>query len=111
MSFFGRWAAGVKNLTPSDLLKAKQAGIIGTAIGIVLAWVVLWIKGWWYFSIIFFFSLFLQAVSYIETRKQLLTMLEWEKNFVKTNTEANKIDTRESTESGTKSDGEKNTAN
>jgi len=74
--FTSRWIEGIKNITPLQQLKAKCTGTIGSIIGLLLAGVVMTIRGMWYFLLFMFFIIFLQIIQYIGLRQQYLGMKE-----------------------------------
>lgn len=78
MNVFKRWKKGLRELTPSQLLHAKLVGYAGSTIGLILAWIVLWFRGMWFFSVIMFFAIFLNVISYITTWQQWKTMCEFQ---------------------------------
>jgi len=74
--FFKRWKEGILNLTPIQQLKGKLIGIIGGIIGLILALIVMVYRKQWGFSIFIFFIIWLQFISYISTRQQLISTKE-----------------------------------
>lgn len=68
--FMTRWINGMKNLTPAQQLHAKMVGQIGNIVGLIFAWVFLWLKGFWFFSISMAFVVLLLTVDFIGTRQQ-----------------------------------------
>ena len=68
----------MKELSATNLLKAKINGHRGAMIGLVVGGSILIGQGVWYFSILMFFLLWLQYVEYASTLKQLdaATMVE-----------------------------------
>lgn len=77
--FYRRWKEGMKKLTPAQILHSKLVGNWGQLIGMILAFVVLMWKGYWYFAVFMIFALFLQVVTLIDVSQQyrnLCAMLE-----------------------------------
>jgi uncharacterized protein YacL len=68
--FFKRWWQGIKSITPAQQLHAKIIGQWGNMIGLVFAWIFLWIKGFWYFSISMIFVLFILSIDLISINQQ-----------------------------------------
>lgn len=60
------------NISPEQQLKSNLIGIRGNIIGLFIAWIFLWIKGLWFFSISMFFIIFLQFIAYVGARQQFL---------------------------------------
>jgi len=67
------------NITPEQQMTSKLVMLRGNMIGLAIAWVFLWIKGLWFFSVSMFFIVGLQLVTYIGARQQYLTMQEAKK--------------------------------
>lgn len=76
LNFINQWLEGIKNLTPAQLLHSKLIGNWGQLIGMLLAFIVLLWKGYWYFGLFMVFALFLQIIALIEVNQQY-------KNFCK----------------------------
>ena len=68
--FFKRWAWGIKNLTPAQMLHSKIVGGWGNIIGLLFAWVFLWLRGFWFFSISMFFVIFILIIDLISQYQQ-----------------------------------------
>ena len=60
----------MKNLTPLQLTQAQLSGSIGMIFGILFAWVFMLMNGYWYFSFIFGFTIFLQIINLIGTKQK-----------------------------------------
>ena len=71
-NFFHRWKEGILNLPIEKQLKGKLIGIIGGIVGLILALIVMIIRKQWGFSIFIFFIIWLQFITYIGTRQQLI---------------------------------------
>ena len=65
-----RFKEGVAKLTPLQLLEAKMILYIGNFLGIILATIVLWYKGMWYFWLFMLCSSLLQLVEFVSVYKQ-----------------------------------------
>jgi len=76
--FFKRWGDGIKNLSPAQQLHAKMVSHVGAFIGMMLALVVLFMRGGWYFSVFIFFIGIIQLIDYIGTRQRWLQAKEIE---------------------------------
>jgi len=77
--FFRRWKKGMMELTPKQMLKSKQAGQIGTMLGVTFAGsYMVFINKMWYWSLAFFFIIFLQVLDFISTKQQLKQIIEFE---------------------------------
>jgi len=70
MNFFKRWHQGLKNLSPTQHLKAQAHGYLGTMFGLTFATIAMLFKGMWYWVIAMFFFIWLQALQYYKTMKQ-----------------------------------------
>ena len=71
--FFKRWKEGILNLSPTQQIKGKLIGIVGGIVGLIIALIIMVIKKQWGFSIFVFFIIWLQFMSYISTRQQLIS--------------------------------------
>ncbi len=80
-SFFKRWGKGIKTLPMSQQLHAKMIGHVGAVVGMILAIVVLSIRGVWYFLIFLFFIGFLQALEFLRTYQQYKATIQIEKTI------------------------------
>ena len=83
-SFFKRWKQGILDMTPVQQLKGKMIGTIGGIVGLILALIVMVLREQWGFSIFVFFIIWIQFISYISTRQQLVAT---KKMFEDINTE------------------------
>ncbi len=72
-NFFKRWKEGILNLSPVQQLKGKLIGIVGGIIGLILALITLIYRKTWGFGIFVFFIIWLQFISYISVRQQLIS--------------------------------------
>ena len=70
--FFKRWKQGILDMTPVQQLKQKMIGIIGGIVGLILALIVMVSREQWGFSIFVFFVIWIQFISFIGTRQQLV---------------------------------------
>lgn len=68
--FFSRWFEGIKNLSAAQQVHAKIVASYGNIIGICFAWVFLWFKGFWFFSISMFFVVILLGIDLIGLHQQ-----------------------------------------
>ena len=75
-NFFKRWKEGILNLSPVQQLKGKLIGIVGGIIGLILALITLIYRKTWGFGIFVFFIIWLQFISYISVRQQLISTKE-----------------------------------
>lgn len=80
-NFFARFKKGILDMTVEQQLKCKLVGIVGGIVGLVLALISLLYSRMWGFSIFVFFVIWLQAISYIGTRKQLISTREMMKDI------------------------------
>jgi len=81
---FERWMYAIKhpkeakeammNISAEEQMRSKLIGIRGNMIGLVIAWIFLWLKGLWFFSISMFFIIYLQVIAYIGARQQSIQM-------------------------------------
>ena len=70
IDFFRRWGEGIKKSTAEQQLLSKCFGLVGTIFGLVLAMVVMLMRGAWYLLVFMFFLTFLQGVQYVSTWQQ-----------------------------------------
>ena len=68
--FFRRWKQGIRTLPLYKQLESKLIGHYGAIVGIMLGFGIMIYRGLWYFSILGFFMVWLQAVEAISTYKQ-----------------------------------------
>ena len=74
--FFKRWKQGILDLSPEKQIKGKLIGIIGGIVGLILALITMIYRRMWGFSIFIFFIIWLQVITYISTRQQLIATRE-----------------------------------
>jgi len=74
--FFKKWKQGILNLSPEQQLKGRMIGLKGGILGLILALTTLIIRRMWGFSIFVFFIIWIQVISYISTRQQLIATKE-----------------------------------
>ena len=79
--FYHRWRQGIRDLPPSEQLRVKLIAHIGSVVGLLLAGVVLMIKGIWYFIIIIIFAMVLQIVEIIGTNQRFQAAKEMQKQI------------------------------
>lgn len=70
--FFTRWINGMKNLSPAQQVHAKIVASYGNIIGIIIAWVFLWFRGFWFFSFSMFFIVIILAIDLIALHQQYI---------------------------------------
>lgn len=74
--FFKRWKQGILDMTVEQQLKNKIIGILGGIFGLILALIAMIYRKMWGFSIFIFFIIWIQFISYISTRQQLISTKE-----------------------------------
>ena len=79
--FFKRWKQGILDMTIEQQLNNKIIGTLGGIIGLILALIVMINRKQWGFSIFVFFIIWLQFISYIGIRQQLITTKEMMKGL------------------------------
>lgn len=88
-----RWAKVLKNpkiimpylmaMSPEQQLLNQIRGHLGSIAGLIFAWIFIVIKGFWYFSIVMFFGIFLQFISYIGVRQKYQNIMRMQLEDVK----------------------------
>lgn len=68
--FFKKWAQGIRDLSITQQLHSQMLGHWGSIFGTCFAWFYLVKIGFWYFSILLFFTIFLQVIQLIGTRQK-----------------------------------------
>lgn len=81
MNKLQRFKAGMKNLTPMQLIQGKMIGHAGNCFGLIFAGVFLALRGFWYFLIFIGFSAYLEVVNYIQTKQMLDQMKKIQKEM------------------------------
>ncbi len=79
--FFKRWKQGILDMTIEQQLNNKIIGTLGGIVGLILALIVMVNRKQWGFSIFVFFIIWLQFISYIGIRQQLITTKEMMKGL------------------------------
>ncbi len=74
--FFKRWKQGILDMTVEQQLKNKIIGTLGGIVGLIIALILMIIRRQWGFSIFVFFIIWIQFISYISTRQQLIQAKE-----------------------------------
>jgi hypothetical protein len=72
--FFKKWKYGIMKIPPEQLLKQEIFGICGMLAATILAATVLILRGFWYISLVFLFSLIVQSANLISKWQQLKVM-------------------------------------
>ncbi len=75
-NFFKRWKQGILDMTVEQQLKNKIIGLLGGIVGLILALIVMIMRKQWGFSIFVFFIIWIQFITYISTRQQLISTKE-----------------------------------
>ena len=76
LSHPGELKKALMDITPEQQMVSKLVMLRGNMIGLLIAWVFLWLKGLWFFSVSMFFIVGLQLITYIGARQQYKTMKE-----------------------------------
>lgn len=79
--FFKRWAKGIRESTPVQMLGTKRIGHYGAIIGIVFAYAFMVAAGLWYMFILFSAMILLQGVEIVGVNKQLFQAKALEKQL------------------------------
>ena len=75
-NFFSRWKQGILDMTIEQQLKNKIIGTLGGIVGLILALTLMIYRKQWGFSIFIFFIIWLQFISYISIRQNLISTKE-----------------------------------
>ena len=73
--YFSKWKKGMMEMTPIQLAHTEVVGHTGTLIGIVFAWLVMFMQGMWYFTILMFFAFLLSGVAWISAKQKHKAMV------------------------------------
>ena len=80
-TIYQRWKQGMKDITPAQQLHAKMVGHLWAAIGLIMALVVMFYRGIWYFAIVILATIWLQWWEYKGARQQYERVKEIQDNL------------------------------
>ncbi len=79
--FFSRWKQGILDMSIEQQLKQKIIGTLGGMFGLILALILMIYRKMWGFSIFIFFITWIQFITFIGTRQQLINTKEMMKGL------------------------------